>query len=281
MGQSVTTPLSLTLDHWKEVQEQAHNQSVEIRKKKWIALCSSEWPALDAGWPHIRTFDRTIISQVVDQVLSSGPHGHPDQVAYIVTWDNLAYDPPPWVAPFVSPSSKSIPQGPSALLAPAVALAPPPAAAAAVPLSPPSAPFLLTPITTGESHLYPVLRRDPPKSTPPKVLPSDDSVLIDLLTEDPPLYQAPVERDQVVRLEGEKNLRSPLHQQKTSPHPPRWQGDSRIKGKPPVPPEGASRLLPLRQMGGPNGPYQYWPFLPQISTTGRHITHLSPQILWP
>ncbi|KAL6087139.1 hypothetical protein STEG23_009740 [Scotinomys teguina] len=140
MGQSVTKPLSLTLDHWKEVQERACNQSVEVRKKKWIALCSSELPALDAGWPHNGTFDRAIISQ--------GP--------------------------------------------------PPLPTAASVPPPPPSAPFPLSPVTMGESHLYPVLWRDPPKRTSPKVLPPHDSVLIDLLTEDPPPYQAPVERDKYV-----------------------------------------------------------------------------------
>lgn len=34
MGQSLTTPLSLTLDHWKDVHDRAHNQSVEVKKKK-------------------------------------------------------------------------------------------------------------------------------------------------------------------------------------------------------------------------------------------------------
>ncbi|XP_027247100.1 uncharacterized protein LOC113832822 [Cricetulus griseus] len=51
MGQTVTTPLSLTLSHWRDVQEYAHNQSVDVRKRKWITLCSSEWPTFDVGWP--------------------------------------------------------------------------------------------------------------------------------------------------------------------------------------------------------------------------------------
>jgi hypothetical protein len=35
MGQTVTTPLSLTLNHWTEVRSRAHNLSVEI-KKRWL-----------------------------------------------------------------------------------------------------------------------------------------------------------------------------------------------------------------------------------------------------
>ncbi|XP_035307243.1 uncharacterized protein LOC113832936 [Cricetulus griseus] len=34
MGQTVTTPLSLTLSHWRDVQEYAHNQSVDVRKRE-------------------------------------------------------------------------------------------------------------------------------------------------------------------------------------------------------------------------------------------------------
>lgn len=51
MGQSLTTPLSLTLDHCSEVRARAHNQSVEVRKGKWTTFCSSEWPTFEVGWP--------------------------------------------------------------------------------------------------------------------------------------------------------------------------------------------------------------------------------------
>ena len=51
MGQRLTTPLSLTLGHWKEVKDRANNLLVEVRRKKWQTLCTSEWPTLDVGWP--------------------------------------------------------------------------------------------------------------------------------------------------------------------------------------------------------------------------------------
>ena len=35
MGQTVTMPLRLTLDHWTEVRLRAHNLSVEIKKGPW------------------------------------------------------------------------------------------------------------------------------------------------------------------------------------------------------------------------------------------------------
>lgn len=83
MGQSLTTPLSLTLDHWKDVHNRAHNQSVEVKKKKGKGqtLYTSEWPTFGAGWPVNGTFNKIIILQVKDRVV----HGHPDQVSYIIT----------------------------------------------------------------------------------------------------------------------------------------------------------------------------------------------------
>lgn len=112
MGQSITTPLSLTLQHWRDVQDTANNQPVDVHKKKWVTFCSSEWPTFNVGWPRDGTFNLDIISQVKAKVMDPGPHGHPDQTAYIVTWEALAYDPPPWVKPFVTP--KCPPPTPSA-----------------------------------------------------------------------------------------------------------------------------------------------------------------------
>ena len=63
MGQRVTTPISLTLDHWKEVKDRANNLAVEIRRKKWQTLCSSEWPTLEVGWPQDGTFNIDCILQ--------------------------------------------------------------------------------------------------------------------------------------------------------------------------------------------------------------------------
>ena len=64
MGQSLTTPLSVTLEHWPDVRNRASNQSVEVEKKKWKTLCSSEWLTFNVGWPEGGIFDLNIISQV-------------------------------------------------------------------------------------------------------------------------------------------------------------------------------------------------------------------------
>ncbi|CAD7679015.1 unnamed protein product [Nyctereutes procyonoides] len=83
-GQTVTTPLSLTLDHWKEVAGRAHNLSVEVTRRRWVTFCSSEWPAFNVGWPRNGTFNIDIILQVKALVLQPGPNGHLDQP----TWDD-------------------------------------------------------------------------------------------------------------------------------------------------------------------------------------------------
>ncbi|CAK7311260.1 Gag polyprotein [Vulpes lagopus] len=80
MGQTVTTPLSLTLDHWKEVTSRAHNLSVEVRRQKWVTFCSSEWPTLNVGWPRNGTFNIGVILQVKALVFQPGPNGQLDQL---------------------------------------------------------------------------------------------------------------------------------------------------------------------------------------------------------
>lgn len=60
MGQTVTTPLSLTLDHWAEVKTRADNLSVKIKKGRWRIFCASEWPSFKVGWPPEGTFDLTV-----------------------------------------------------------------------------------------------------------------------------------------------------------------------------------------------------------------------------
>lgn len=166
MGQTVTTPLSLTLNHWSEVQARARNQGVEVRKKKWITLCEAEWVMMNVGWPREGTFTIDNISQVEERIFAPGPYGHPDQIPYITTWRSLATDPPPWVRPFLPP-----PKHPRT---------DPPEPLSPQPLSPqPSAPPI--------SSLYPVLPKpDPPKA--PVLPPNPSSPLIDLLTEEPPPY---------------------------------------------------------------------------------------------
>ncbi|XP_069892052.1 uncharacterized protein [Dipodomys merriami] len=65
MGQRLTTPLSLTLDHWTEVVTRARNLSLEVQKKKWISFCSSEWPTLNVGWPKEGSFNLDILLQAL------------------------------------------------------------------------------------------------------------------------------------------------------------------------------------------------------------------------
>jgi hypothetical protein len=83
MGQTETTPLNLTLDHWTEVRSRAHNLLVEIKKGPWQTFCASEWPAFDVGWPLEGTFDLTLIFEVKAIVFQSTPGSYPDQQPYI------------------------------------------------------------------------------------------------------------------------------------------------------------------------------------------------------
>lgn len=56
MGQTVSTPLSLTKDHWTDVRARGQNLSVKVKKKPWMTFCSSEWPVFGVGWPAEGTF---------------------------------------------------------------------------------------------------------------------------------------------------------------------------------------------------------------------------------
>uniref|UniRef100_A0A8C9AZB8 Gag protein n=1 Tax=Phocoena sinus TaxID=42100 RepID=A0A8C9AZB8_PHOSS len=107
MGQTMTTPLSLTLSHWTKVRARAHNLSVEVRKGKWQTLCTSEWPTFQTGWPPEGSFLLDKVGLVKSRVFNTGPHGHPDQIPYILVWEDLVLSPPPWVRPFVSSTGTS------------------------------------------------------------------------------------------------------------------------------------------------------------------------------
>ncbi|XP_020935532.1 uncharacterized protein LOC102158723 [Sus scrofa] len=110
MGQTVTTPLSLTLDHWTEVRSRAHNLSVQVKKGPWQTFCASEWPTFDVGWPSEGTFNSEIILAVKAIIFQTGPGSHPDQEPYILTWQDLAEDPPPWVKPWLNKPRKPGPR---------------------------------------------------------------------------------------------------------------------------------------------------------------------------
>lgn len=237
MGQAITTPLSLSLEHWKEIQEYAHNQSAEVHKKKWVAFCASEWPTFDVGWPRDGTFSLDIIRQVKEKVMDSGPHGHPDQVDYIITWEALVQKPPAWVKPFLS---GVVPPSPKSAKPSAPSLPPP--------LTPLPAP------TRSRSALYPALVQASPKAPPlpkPKVLPAgEETLLMDLLSEPPPYQEAPHEAaNEAEAMPAER----PAATDEAAPSPVA----SRLRGRREQAPAD-STAMPLRT--GPDGQLQYWPF---------------------
>jgi hypothetical protein len=106
VGQTVTTPLSLTFDHWAEVRSRVLDLSVEIKKGPWRTSCASKWPTFNIGWPPEGTFDLTLIFKVKAIVFQDGPRSHTDQQPYITVWQDLVQNPPPWVKPWI-PQQKS------------------------------------------------------------------------------------------------------------------------------------------------------------------------------
>ena len=100
MGQTVSTPLSLTKDHWMDVRARGLNLSVMVKKKPWLTFCSWEWPAYSKGEG---TFDLPTIRAIKAVVFSGRTMSHPDQQLYITVWEDLARFPPAWVRPFLPP----------------------------------------------------------------------------------------------------------------------------------------------------------------------------------
>uniref|UniRef100_A0ABI7ZV80 CCHC-type domain-containing protein n=1 Tax=Felis catus TaxID=9685 RepID=A0ABI7ZV80_FELCA len=101
MGQTQTTPLSIMIDHFKDVRGRANNLSVEVRKGRLQFFCSSEWPTFNVGWPPEGTFDLPTIHRV-RSIISQPKTGHLDQLPYIITWQDLVEDPPSWLKPFLT-----------------------------------------------------------------------------------------------------------------------------------------------------------------------------------
>lgn len=102
MGQTVSTPLSLTLKHWAEVRSRVRNISAEVKKHKWKTLCASEWPSFEVGWLANGSFSLTPILLVKQRVFRTGPGSHSDQIPYILVWEDLVSNPPHWVHPWLS-----------------------------------------------------------------------------------------------------------------------------------------------------------------------------------
>ena len=65
-----------------------------MSERFWRTFCSTEWPAFDVGWPPEGTLDLIVISAVKDVLLQKRPGSQPDQVPYILIWENLAQEPP-------------------------------------------------------------------------------------------------------------------------------------------------------------------------------------------
>ena len=108
MGQGESTPLSLITDHFSDVRARANNLSLLVKKSKLITFCSAEWPAFQVGWPPEGTFQPSIIQAVKEKIMAPDPWGHPDQVPYVMVWQNLVENPPKWLKPFVhKPPSSS------------------------------------------------------------------------------------------------------------------------------------------------------------------------------
>ncbi|XP_047418105.1 uncharacterized protein LOC124991386 [Sciurus carolinensis] len=104
MGQTQSTPLTIMVSHFEEVQARARNLSVEISKRKLVTFCKSDWPTFQVGWPPEGTFHLPTIQKVKDKIFQSGKIGHPDQIPYILTWENLVdNNPPTWLSPFLPP----------------------------------------------------------------------------------------------------------------------------------------------------------------------------------
>lgn len=63
---------------------------MEIKKGKWQILYSFEWPTFGAGWAAQGSSSLPIIKGVKKQIFEIGSASHPDQVLYIVVWEDLA-----------------------------------------------------------------------------------------------------------------------------------------------------------------------------------------------
>jgi hypothetical protein len=61
MGQTVTTPLTLTQKHWTDVLTRAINLCFKVKKGPRQTFCSSKWPTYGVGWPSQGNFSLPVI----------------------------------------------------------------------------------------------------------------------------------------------------------------------------------------------------------------------------
>ncbi|XP_043732525.1 proline-rich protein 36-like [Cervus elaphus] len=69
-----------------------------------VIFCSAEWPSFNVGWPPEGTFDLRTVRRVQEIILRP-QSGHPDQVPYILVWEDLIVSPTPWIQPFLPPQA--------------------------------------------------------------------------------------------------------------------------------------------------------------------------------
>ena len=69
-----------------------------------VIFCSAEWPSFNVGWPPKGTFDLKTVRRVREIILRPQSR-HPDQVPYILVWEDLIVSPTPWIQPFCPPQA--------------------------------------------------------------------------------------------------------------------------------------------------------------------------------
>ncbi|XP_040330612.1 uncharacterized protein LOC121030362 [Herpailurus yagouaroundi] len=102
MGQTQSTPLSLLLTNFKDVRARGHSLRLDNPKRKLIAYCCSEWPTFGVNWPTEGTFCLPVVLKVKSKIFLPGKEGHSDQIPYILVWQDLVENPPPWMASFLT-----------------------------------------------------------------------------------------------------------------------------------------------------------------------------------
>ena len=69
-----------------------------------VIFCSAEWSSFNVGWPPEGTFDVSTVRRVWE-IIFRPQSGHPDQVPYILVWEDLIVSPTPWIQPFSPPQA--------------------------------------------------------------------------------------------------------------------------------------------------------------------------------
>ncbi|XP_042795235.1 proline-rich protein 36-like [Panthera leo] len=232
MGQMQSTPLSLLLTNFRDVRARGHNLSLDIRKRKLIAYCRSEWPTFGVNWLTEGTFCLPVVLKVKSRIFLPGKEGHPDQIPYILVWQDLVENPPPWMASFLTAGSCQI--------------------LAAKPINPPK------PLTPTAPPVLPdsqdLLSLDPPPYQIPPLIPQ--AAPIPAAPAEPPVAQ-PIELEnreaQPALMPSGGEVQGPAGcTRRRAPHEPGLRlPDSTV-------------ALPLREIGPPdetgNPRLQYWPF---------------------